>query len=58
MSNKIAKKSFSDLRVLLVDDIDSNRIVVINILRRFSMKIETASNGFEAIDQLKKMTSI
>ncbi|MBP9122178.1 MAG: response regulator [Ignavibacteriaceae bacterium] len=54
MSNKIAKKSFSDLRVLLVDDIDSNRIVVINILRRFSMKIETASNGFEAIDQLKK----
>lgn len=53
MSNKIAEKLFSALRVLLVDDIDSNRIVVMNILRRFSMRIDTASNGLEAIEQLK-----
>lgn len=53
MSKKIAAKLFSNLRVLIVDDIDSNRIVVINILRRYSMKIDTASNGLEAIEQLK-----
>lgn len=54
MSNKSAVKLFSDLSVLLVDDIDSNRIVVINILRRYSMKIDTASTGIEAISQLQK----
>ncbi|GAB1443480.1 hypothetical protein MASR2M39_23210 [Ignavibacteriales bacterium] len=54
MPKKITQKFFSDLRVLLVDDIDSNRIVVVNILRRQSMKIDTASNGLEAIEQLKK----
>ncbi|MBK7866231.1 MAG: response regulator [Ignavibacteriales bacterium] len=53
MSKKTAGKLFSNLSVLLVDDIDSNRIVVINILRRYSMKIDTAANGLEAIKLLK-----
>jgi CheY-like chemotaxis protein/HPt (histidine-containing phosphotransfer) domain-containing protein len=53
MINKATPNSFTDLRILLVDDIDSNRFVVMNILRKYSMRIDTATNGVEALERLK-----
>ncbi|MDR0324018.1 MAG: response regulator, partial [Treponema sp.] len=39
--------------VLVVDDIESNLYVAKGLLAPYKLKVETASNGFEAIDKIK-----
>ncbi|WP_298912495.1 ATP-binding protein [uncultured Algimonas sp.] len=47
-------KPYGDVRVLIVDDNATNHIVASSLLARVVGEIETALNGQEAIDMLKK----
>lgn len=45
---------FDDLCVLIVDDIDINREVVVELLKMWNVKCDVASSGLEAIDKISK----
>lgn len=45
---------FRGYRILLVEDVDINRIVVSEMLRDFPLQIDTAVNGLEALHALDK----
>lgn len=40
-------------RILVVDDAVDNRILVVSYLRKADFKVDTASNGFEAVEKFK-----
>ncbi len=50
---KLQKKSLSNLNVLLVEDNDINRLYAINILKTWKCNVDTAENGFVALEKLK-----
>ena len=45
---------FSDARILLVEDIDINRLIVEELLAPTNVMIEEAENGCEAVEMLKR----
>jgi two-component system sensor histidine kinase/response regulator len=47
---KVDTKAHSDLKILLIDDNDENRLVIRSFLRNHPWKIEEAKNGKEALD--------
>lgn len=47
------KLNHSNLKILLVDDNDENRLVIRSFLRNFPWKIEEAKNGQEALDMFE-----
>ncbi|WP_196141192.1 CHASE domain-containing protein [Aliikangiella sp. G2MR2-5] len=49
-----AKHSLADFRILIVEDIELNRIVVEEILKEYGAKIYSARNGRECIEQLQR----
>lgn len=51
-SNSISASVFSN-NILIVEDIPENQLVAKKILERAGNNVETASNGFEAIDKYK-----
>lgn len=46
----LLKTDFTNLKILLVDDNDENRLVIRSFLRHFPWKVEEAKNGREALD--------
>ena len=52
-STSAAKKVLSGLRVLLVEDNDINRLYAVSILKNWSCIVETAENGFVAVEKVK-----
>jgi len=53
-TKKNDKTSLAGKRILLVDDIDINRIIVREILADFKIKIEEAVDGQDAFEKFKK----
>ncbi len=51
--SKSYRKSLKKLNVLLVEDNDINRLYAINILKTWDCSVETAENGFVALEKLK-----
>ncbi|MEL7006525.1 MAG: ATP-binding protein, partial [Bacteroidota bacterium] len=47
------KHSFPNLKVLLVEDNDINRLYALNILKKWNCIIEGAENGYIALEKLK-----
>ncbi|MGC4022933.1 MAG: hypothetical protein QM734_13815 [Cyclobacteriaceae bacterium] len=45
------KKTFKDLSVLLVEDNDVNRLYASSILKIWDCKIDTAENGYVAVEK-------
>jgi CheY-like chemotaxis protein len=45
---------FSDLRILLAEDIDINRDIFIALLEDTKIKIDTVENGIDAVQRFKK----
>lgn len=45
---------FSDMRILVVDDIDINRVIILELLGDTGAEIEEATNGQHAIDKILK----
>ncbi len=55
MENKIEKTfDFSNLRALVVDDVEINRIIIKELLGETGMKIEEAEDGKEAVNMFLK----
>ncbi|MCP4217214.1 MAG: response regulator, partial [bacterium] len=50
----IAEKFHREIHILLVEDIETNRIVALKILEKMGYKVDTATNGREALDILEK----
>lgn len=48
------RKSLTGKTVLVADDLDFNRKVIKSMLNKLGVRILEASNGFEALEQLKK----
>ena len=46
--------NFRDSRILYAEDIESNRKIIKTYLEDYSLKVELASNGKEAIEMIKK----
>ncbi len=57
--NNDAKKEidFSNLRILLVDDVSINRMIVAELLSELKIKTEEAENGKQALDMVIKAES-
>ena len=53
--HKNGNLGFAGVRVLVVEDMPINQMLMINILERIGCKVDTAANGMEAIDILKSM---
>lgn len=51
--SKSYRKSLKNLHVLLVEDNDINRLYAINILKTWDCSIETAENGYVALEKIK-----
>ena len=49
----VSHEDMPDGRVLVVDDVASNLYVTKGLLTPYGLVIETASNGFEAVDKIK-----
>ncbi|MTI38590.1 PAS domain-containing hybrid sensor histidine kinase/response regulator [Fulvivirga lutimaris] len=47
------KHSLKDLRVLLIEDNDINRLYAINILKKWNCIVDGAENGFIGVEKLK-----
>lgn len=47
-------KTLESVKILLVEDNDINRMYAANILKKWSCKLDTAENGYIAIEKLKK----
>ncbi len=47
------KPSFNNLKVLLVEDNDINRLYASNILKKLECKVEGAENGYIALEKLR-----
>lgn len=47
------KKSYAGLRILVVDDIKVNLMLIANLLKKRGCEIETAENGMEAVEAVK-----
>ncbi len=45
---------FSELRALVVDDVDINRVIILELLRDTHIEIEEASDGQEAVEKFQK----
>ncbi len=52
--NQITKILFENKKVLIADDVDSNRIILKEILEKVGLQVVMAQNGFEALDILSK----
>ncbi|MTK14278.1 MAG: PAS domain S-box protein [Clostridiaceae bacterium] len=52
--SQITKILFENKRALIVDDVDSNRILLKEILEKVGLQVVMAQNGFEALDILSK----
>lgn len=52
--SQVIEQLFDGKEVLIVDDVDSNRILVKEILEKVGLKIIMAKNGFEALELLTK----
>ena len=51
--SKSFRKNLKNLNVLLVEDNDINRLYSINILKTWECSVESAENGFVALEKLK-----
>jgi PAS domain S-box-containing protein len=54
-----ASEQFDDLRdkrILLVEDSDLNRLVALNSLGYYGIKVTEATNGYEAVEKLREAT--
>jgi signal transduction histidine kinase/DNA-binding response OmpR family regulator len=47
------KKAFSDINVLVADDMKVNLMLVVNILKKIGCRVDTAITGKEALDMYK-----
>lgn len=47
-------ETLESIKILLVEDNDINRMYAANILKKWSCKLDTAENGYIAIEKLKK----
>ncbi len=54
IENDLLDVEFEDSTILLVEDIDSNREIVIEFLSNYNFKILIAENGLEAVSMSKK----
>jgi len=52
-SKKIEHEPMPYGKVLVVDDVDTNLFVAVRFMKPYKLVIETATNGFEAIDRIK-----
>ncbi len=52
--NKINKSQDFDIKILLVDDTQSNQFVAQNMLEKLGCKVDTANNGLKAIELINK----
>jgi CheY-like chemotaxis protein len=52
-NSKSYRNSLKDLNILLVEDNDINRLYAVNILKTWNCSVETAENGYVAIEKLK-----
>lgn len=52
--SQITKILFENKKVLIADDVDSNRILLKEILEKVGLQVVMAQNGFEALDILSK----
>jgi len=55
---KISDKDAHHLRILVVDDNQSSRIILDNILSSFNFEVDTVSNGTQALLSLQKAYSL
>ncbi len=51
------KSQFSGMRVLVVDDNDASREIIVNALREFSFAPEEAVSGVQALEMIEKYSS-
>ncbi len=51
--SKTLKHSLKDLKVLLIEDNDINRLYAINILKKWNCIVDGAENGFIGVEKLK-----
>ncbi|MCL1948462.1 MAG: response regulator, partial [Turicibacter sp.] len=49
-----AQKTFQEFRILLVEDVEVNREIVISLLEETGVKIDTAHNGLQALEAFYK----
>ncbi len=54
---KSGEVDFSDMRVLLVDDMPANRMIAQKLLEKHGFMVECAENGQEAVDAVKEHMS-
>jgi two-component system sensor histidine kinase ChiS len=52
-SNNLSKKTFQNFTVLVVDDEPINVMVLENHLKAVGLQVETASDGFQALEKMK-----
>jgi CheY-like chemotaxis protein/HPt (histidine-containing phosphotransfer) domain-containing protein len=52
ISNSEIEERVKDTRILLVEDIETNRVVAVNILKNYDICVECATNGAEALEML------
>ncbi|MCL2802155.1 MAG: ATP-binding protein [Treponema sp.] len=50
---EINYEQISDCRVLIVDDININLLIVQEMLKPYGLNVETAENGLEAVEKIK-----
>lgn len=55
VEQEIDPDEFKGKRVLLVDDVELNREIAVAILEEAGLEVETAENGKEAVDFIRKM---
>ncbi len=53
-TNENASLDFSDIRILLVEDVEVNREIATLILSEFGFEMETAENGKIAVEKIKE----
>jgi len=53
-ASDLQQRKLADLKVLLVEDNDINRLYAKNILKRFECEVDEAENGLTAIEKIKK----
>jgi len=56
-NEKIIHEYMPDKKVLIVDDVESNLFVAKGLMLPYGLKIETAGNGFEAVEKIKNGNS-
>ena len=54
LSDSLCSYDFNDVSILLVEDIDINRIIFQALLEQTNIKIDVAENGLEAVDMFSQ----